>query len=187
MSLNIVSHFLKHHAGFSFLSTSCVEFSMVAAWYQGIIQTFKLGVGFHVSITFWCKLCSWVGDAVSSRCKLASLFPILLYITARFAYMKHLFLATRSNFSVLQIRFADTLSFGSNALPPHCSYCFPYFLPHEKCLFLLSLKTQQWHMLTQPHSQCFFPNAERFIGEESRSIATHFAFSCVSQTTSLYG
>ena len=160
---------------------------MVTAWYQGIIQTFKLGVGSHVSITFWCKLCSWVGDAVSSRCNLASFFPILLYITARFAYMKHLFLATRSNFSALQIRFADTLSFGSNAIPPHCSYCFSCFLPHEKCLFLLSLKTQQWHMLTQPHSQCFFPNAERFIGEESRSIATHFAFSCVSQTTSLCG
>ena len=43
----------------------------------------------------------------------------------------------------------------------------------ENCLFLLSLKTQQRCMLTQPRSQCFFLNAERLIGEESRSIALH--------------
>ena len=43
---------------------------------------------FSVSITLWCELCSWVigwrGDAVTPP-------PILLYITSRFVYMKHLF------------------------------------------------------------------------------------------------
>ena len=97
------------------------------------------------------------------------------------------FLTTHSNFSVLQIRGANTLSFGVNILLPYFSYCFPYFLPYENCFFLLSLKTQQWCMLLQPHPQCFFLNAEWLIGEESRSIATHFAFSCAHQTARFCG
>ena len=44
-------------------------------------------------------------------------------------------------------------------------------LSYENCLFLLSLKTQQRCMPTQPRFQCFFPNADRLIGEESQLIA----------------
>ena len=29
-------------------------------------------------------------------------------------------------------------------------------------------------MLTQPRSQCFFPNAEQLVGEESQSIALRY-------------
>ena len=64
------------------------------------------------------------------------------------------------------------LYFSLNVPLPYSSYFFPYFLPYENCLFLLSLKTQQLCMPTQPCFQCFFPNAERLIGEESWSI-TH--------------
>ena len=58
---------------------------------QGIIQGFNLGVGSHVNITLRCKLCSWGvdGGAVRPCCKLPH--HVLLYITSRFAYMKHLF------------------------------------------------------------------------------------------------
>ena len=51
------------------------------------------------------------------------------------------------------------------------NYCFPFFPTYKISFFLLSLKTQQWFMPTQPRSQCFFPNAEQLIGEESQSIA----------------
>ena len=41
----------------------------------GIIEEFNLGVGSHVSITLWCKFCSWGvwGGAKSPA-------PILLYM-----------------------------------------------------------------------------------------------------------
>ena len=59
-----------------------------------------MGVSSHVSMTLWCELCSWVifegGRAMSPSCK--STLPsqpippsILLCITFRSAYMKHLF------------------------------------------------------------------------------------------------
>ena len=38
-------------------------------------------------------------------------------------------------------------------------------------LFLLSVKTKQKCMPTQPRSQWFFPNSKRLVGEES--IALH--------------
>ena len=114
---------------------------------QGIIQKFNMSVGFHVSITLLCELCSyqiWEG-AVSAESP--SLPPILLYITSRFAYIYEtpffvdLFrMRSHSNFSVLQIRSADKLFFGLNVLLPYSSYCFPYFLLYENCLFFLSLK-----------------------------------------------
>ena len=56
---------------------------------QWIIQEFNLGVGSHVSITLWCKLCSWGVWRVAIRPTVSP--PVLLYITSRFAYMKHLF------------------------------------------------------------------------------------------------
>ena len=88
----------------------------------------------------------------------------LLCITSRFAYMKHLFLlTTSSSFSVLNINL--------NVLLPCSSYCFAHLLPQENCLFLLGLKTQQWWMPIQPHSQCIFSNTQRLIGGESWSIA----------------
>ena len=31
--------------------------SLINTWFQGIIQEFNLGVGSHMSITLWCKLC----------------------------------------------------------------------------------------------------------------------------------
>ena len=34
------------------------------------------------------------------------------------------------------------VSFVLNVLLSYSSYCFPYFLPYENCLFLSSLKTQ---------------------------------------------
>ena len=120
---------------------------------QRIIQEFNLGVSSHVSITLWCELCScfW------------GFFCFVLFFFGTFL------LATHSNFFVLQIRSADKLSFGLNVLLPYSSYCFPYFLTVWK-LFLLSLKTQQWYMPTEPRSQCFFLKAEQLIGE-SHSIA----------------
>ena len=39
-----------------------------------------------------------------------------------------------------------------------------------KTLFLLSLKTQQWCMPTQPHSQSFFSNAEERKSDQSLHI-----------------
>ena len=42
-------------------------------------------------------------------------------------------LRTHSNFSVLQIRSADKLSFGLNVLFPYSSYCFSYFLLYKNC------------------------------------------------------
>ena len=103
--------------------------------YQRIKQEFNLGVGSQVSIILWYELCS---------CEVSLIWNTFL-------------LTTYSNFSVL--------SFSLNILPPYSSYCFTYFLPCENCLlFLLSLKTQQWCMPTQPCCQCFFPNVERLIG-----------------------
>ena len=48
--------------------------------------------------------------------------------------------------------FAGKLSFGSNVLLLYSSCCFPYFLLYENCLFLLSLKTQQWCMPTMHYA-----------------------------------
>ena len=104
---------------------------------------------------------------------------IKLYITSRFAYMKHLFCwqFILIFLYLLQIRSADKLSFGLNVFLLYSSYCFPYILLYENCLFLLSLKTQHCCMPTQPHSQCFFHNTERLIGEESCSFyANHNSF-----------
>ena len=60
---------------------------------QGIIQEFNVGIDSYVSITLWCELCCLGMQTLC--CKFSLPLPpppsILLYITSRFAYMKHLF------------------------------------------------------------------------------------------------
>ena len=69
------------------ISLKYIKLFIPKTLFQGIIQEFNLGVGSHTSITLWCDLqlggWGW-GGAVCPP-------PILLYITNRFAYMKHLF------------------------------------------------------------------------------------------------
>ena len=63
--------------------------SIVHYRHRGIIQEFNLGVGSHVSITLWCKLCSWGGGGRGRAVSPPP--PILLYITSRIAHMEYLF------------------------------------------------------------------------------------------------
>ena len=142
--------------------------------HQRIIQEFHLGISHEHHLVMRTLHLGCFGEG-------AMVSPLLLfsYITSRFAYMKHLFCwqFILIFLYLLQIMSADKLSFGLNVLLLYSSYCFPYFLLYENCLFLLSLKTQQWCMPTQPCSQCFFPNTEQLIGEESWSFyANHNNF-----------
>ena len=83
---------------------------------QWIIQEFNLGVGSHVSITLWCKLCSWGVWRVAIRPTVSP--PVLLYITSRFAYMKHLF-CWQLILIFLYLTLVDTpLSAGGGVEPP---------------------------------------------------------------------
>ena len=65
------------------------------------------------------------------------LFSISLYITSRFAYMKHHFCW------YLTLIFLYKLSFGSNVLFPYSSCCFPYLRPYENCFFLVEFENSE--------------------------------------------
>ena len=119
---------------------------------QGIIQKFNLGVGSHVSITLMPPT-----QHPPTSCFAIYHFQICSYETP-------FLLTIYSSFSVLH--------FSLNVLLPYSSQLLlSLLLPYKNCLFLLSLKTQQRCMPTEPGSQCFFPNAEQLIGEEIRPIA----------------
>ena len=66
-----------------------LQFSVEVICLQGIIEEFNLGISSHVSITNFAA--GGFGGAVSPCCKLLPSPPILLYITSRFGYIKHLF------------------------------------------------------------------------------------------------
>ena len=132
-----------------------------------------LGVGSHLSIILWCEL--WRGRGCCKPPVLTSTLPFC-YISLLDSLIWNTFFVDNSFWffcTWFRIRSPNKLSFVLNVLLPYSSYCFPYLRPVENCLFLLSLKTQQWCMPTQPCSQCLFPNAEQLIGEESQSIALH--------------
>ena len=116
----------------------CFSKSCLLSWmtkqtyFQGIMQEFNLGVGSDVSITLWCELCSWeVGGGGGGRD----------YNTTIFAYMEHLFCW---QLILIFLYLTSNKEWRQTILWFECSsssYCFPYFLPYENCLFLLSLKT----------------------------------------------
>ena len=144
---------------------------------------FNLVVGSHMSITLWCELCRWGvwgkggGEGVLSASAVSHSPLILLYITSRFAYIKHLFwqliliflyfklgLQTHHPLAWMFFRTLATAFPASYRMRTVCSRRV-WKLSNDACPLNLI-------------PQCFFPNAERLIGEESQSVATHVAFSC---------
>ena len=136
-----------------------------------------------MSITLWCELCRWGvwgkggGEGVLSASAVSHSPLILLYITSRFAYIKHLFwqliliflyfklgLQTHHPLAWMFFRTLATAFPASYRMRTVCSRRV-WKLSNDACPLNLI-------------PQCFFPNAERLIGEESQSVATHVAFSC---------
>ena len=85
-----------------------------------------------MSITLWCDANLAAGGLFFFAVRPHVRPPYFaIYHLDSLSQMKHLFLLkTYSNFSVL--------NFILNVLLPYCSYCFPYFLSFENCLFLLT-------------------------------------------------
>ena len=115
--------------------------------------------------------------------------PLLLFITSRFAYMKHLFcwqliLIFQFFYTLLQIRSADKLSFGSNVLLPYSSsilFSMGHFTFHNS----VSLTKVQLPVLNSCLLyQSFYTLRQifRLLPQHSWTwLKTYFAFSCTSQ------